>query len=758
MKSHLKSFFICLIVLLMVGSSLGLASAENTRTWAMAGGTADRQRRSIARVEPPLIPAWNTGGEGSIWGVRPVLSSKYAYLGFAKLVSQKPLEYDRWIEKRDLETGDLIWDYDKAWNIWGTYQGDIIVQGFDDDFSAWYRRIDGGDRHTVWNHTWNDRTVRKTSIDGDVIYTSSFMDSKDENGEDIKIHYLHAFSAVNGKMLWRKNYKDTTCVDLGFCIWEDALYYSVGLKFYKLSKSNGGEIWSIDIPEKLPKNIFITADEEGVFYVDINDKLIKRSHEDGSELWNMQLSSYQKEEKDDTPSSSPGIMDGKVYVQSRGNHHQGEPKYMYCLDAKTGQMVWETMLEGTSFLENFDIGHAVTCTKYAVYCMAEAPGIKDTQITAFDPETGRIIWKDTTKGIPYQDELAVTTSYLVASFAEYSDISEPIYEHRCWTNKGVDKPELETESEELSFGEIDGDTKVTKKLKIWSGTDTEIVGTVESSEGWLTVSPSSFSGNEVNISLTANPSQMTEGINQATLSIKSNGGDKDISVTAIYGKGSLLEEKTFNFDINCTNFDDWKEIIRLEGFQKGSVDVDVPWLIVEPSIIMGTDIDVVFKLNETQVNDTNRSAEVIIETGNVKYTCIINITKMPITRNINMWISNKEALVNGEKQTVDPPPQILEGRTMLPLRFTGEALGIEFTWIAETRSVEYFTFNGEKVVLGIGNKVAKIGEREVTVDPPAQILEGRTMVPVRFISESLGAEVSWDGDERKVTVDLEICQ
>ncbi len=58
----------------------------------------------------------------------------------------------------------------------------------------------------------------------------------------------------------------------------------------------------------------------------------------------------------------------------------------------------------------------------------------------------------------------------------------------------------------------------------------------------------------------------------------------------------------------------------------------------------------------------------------------------------------------------------------------------------------------------LGNKIAKVGNREITVDPPPQILNGRTMVPIRFISDTFGAETQWDGTQRKVTITISACK
>jgi hypothetical protein len=59
------------------------------------------------------------------------------------------------------------------------------------------------------------------------------------------------------------------------------------------------------------------------------------------------------------------------------------------------------------------------------------------------------------------------------------------------------------------------------------------------------------------------------------------------------------------------------------------------------------------------------------------------------------------------------------------------------------------------IKLQIGNKIAYVDGNELTLDVPPQIINGRTMVPVRFISEGLGAEVGWDGATKTVTITMD---
>lgn len=97
--------------------------------------------------------------------------------------------------------------------------------------------------------------------------------------------------------------------------------------------------------------------------------------------------------------------------------------------------------------------------------------------------------------------------------------------------------------------------------------------------------------------------------------------------------------------------------------------------------------------------------------------------------------------VNGIQVNFDQQPCITNGRTMVPFRAIAEALGAEVDWDSASNKV---TISGnKKVELIIGSTKALVDGNEFALDTPAAIVGGRTMVPLRFLGEALGAEVSY---------------
>ncbi|MBE7047218.1 MAG: hypothetical protein E7396_07360, partial [Ruminococcaceae bacterium] len=107
--------------------------------------------------------------------------------------------------------------------------------------------------------------------------------------------------------------------------------------------------------------------------------------------------------------------------------------------------------------------------------------------------------------------------------------------------------------------------------------------------------------------------------------------------------------------------------------------------------------------------------------------------------------------VNGIGYHFDVMPVIVDGRTLVPMRGIFEALGAQVNWDDATKTATG-TKGDKEVKLTISDTKAYVNGEEKTLDVPATIIEGRTMVPVRFISESLGEKVDWDGVTKTVIV------
>ena len=113
--------------------------------------------------------------------------------------------------------------------------------------------------------------------------------------------------------------------------------------------------------------------------------------------------------------------------------------------------------------------------------------------------------------------------------------------------------------------------------------------------------------------------------------------------------------------------------------------------------------------------------------------------------------NNVSVIIDNEVQNYDVMPVIENGRTLVPMRGIFEALGAQVNWDDASKTVTG-TKENLSVSLQIGNAVAKIDGKEINLDVPAKIINGRTLVPVRFISETLGCKVEWDDATKTVII------
>ncbi|HSL93965.1 MAG TPA: copper amine oxidase N-terminal domain-containing protein, partial [Bacillota bacterium] len=99
----------------------------------------------------------------------------------------------------------------------------------------------------------------------------------------------------------------------------------------------------------------------------------------------------------------------------------------------------------------------------------------------------------------------------------------------------------------------------------------------------------------------------------------------------------------------------------------------------------------------------------------------------------------------------DQQPMIIAGRTLVPVRFVSEALGAAVIWYEQTSSVTV-ELADKVIVLSLGSRMVSVNNAHLLLDVPAQAVGGRTMVPLRFVSEMLGARVQWDESRNTVVI------
>lgn len=140
---------------------------------------------------------------------------------------------------------------------------------------------------------------------------------------------------------------------------------------------------------------------------------------------------------------------------------------------------------------------------------------------------------------------------------------------------------------------------------------------------------------------------------------------------------------------------------------------------------------------------------------------IINdlIMKVPIKgseKDIILQINNTHMNVDGIKKEVDPgrgtTPVIINSRTLLPIRSVIEELGGVVEWSEEERSILIF-FDNLYLVMEIGNTTINLNGENINIDTPPQIINDRTMLPIRFIADNLpGCSIEWNKGQSMIII------
>jgi len=194
----------------------------------------------------------------------------------------------------------------------------------------------------------------------------------------------------------------------------------------------------------------------------------------------------------------------------------------------------------------------------------------------------------------------------------------------------------------------------------------------------------------------------------------------------------------------------FQEIHKLPLQVKGATE---PGASVTVNGTMATvDKDGNFTAEVSSLNESGMSIITVIakdKAGNeTKKTINVKYVK---TTTITLQIGNKNSLVNGTTVALDSPPVIKDNRTLVPLRFVSEAFGATLKWDPIFQIID-IALDNNTIRLQIGRKFAAVNGKKVMLDVAPVIVKGRTMVPIRFVSESLDSAVVWDPETKTITI------
>ena len=94
---------------------------------------------------------------------------------------------------------------------------------------------------------------------------------------------------------------------------------------------------------------------------------------------------------------------------------------------------------------------------------------------------------------------------------------------------------------------------------------------------------------------------------------------------------------------------------------------------------------------------------------------------------------------------------IMNSRTMVPVRFISEAFGYSISWNQATQTVTIYN-DKNTVIFQIGSLIALVNGKSVTMDASAIINNNRTYVPLRILAEAFGVDISYENQNQIITL------
>ena len=245
-----------------------------------------------------------------------------------------------------------------------------------------------------------------------------------------------------------------------------------------------------------------------------------------------------------------------------------------------------------------------------------------------------------------------------------------------------------------------------------------------------------------------------------------------------YLKDSESKERGIVFDMpdnNVTVTVNWKRNSNSGGGSSLSSVSSTKYAVTSPSVengeviidkanaAKGSDVTIMpkadegYELGSIKVTDRKGNEIKLTDNGDGTYTFTMPESKVNIDVSfkkiesdnvIKMTIGSIEMSENGRAFYNDVAPVIVDNRTMVPIRVITELLGGTADWNEETKEVT-LTIDGKEIKMTVGVVLEKYGVAPVMIND-------RTYVPIRFVADELGAETSWDEAAKTVIISLDI--
>ena len=676
--------------------------------------------------------------------------------------------FDKKMYCLDATTGKKKWVIKTQGSIWSSpvINGDKLYFGSSDKLVYCLNPKTG---ETIWTYKTGYNVSSSPTFIGDKMYIGS-IDSR-----------LYCFNKDKGNKIWDLFIGDNNAVESTPTVSNNKIFYS----------TRGGSVACIDpvrgIPQWIKKDFdeisrsMLVLKNKVYFCSGINEKTKKTklhclNASDGSKVWEKEFASQKT-------CGSNVVSYGDKIVFTASND------MLYILDAENGTEVWCTKIGDSSpntYPVVIDRRILVSAYNNTLYCFGDGNAIEPSRATKV------IIKTPSTKIDP-----CMTLKLSAQVFDQYDNpfTSADI----IWS---VDDEKHGTIDEKGLFTPIQtGKVKITCKVgSVSESVDIEILElltfdrqlvlfeNLEPQQQYIqTLELSNVGDTDLDVSFDSDFDKVffsplkvkigpgkTAEINISYTTKEFKIGDKiEFKITASFGqcKKQIEGRITTISVIDCIKTDktslDFGFIKRGEtksssvGFTSNNpvnviITSDVPWIVISKSNlqISGTISSVDFSIIASSLPALGKlSAKIIIKADS--NSC--KVLEIPVTVEtepeiiLKLQLDSKIAYINDNAKNLDAPPTIVKGRTVVPIRFVSDAFGCKIEWNKEEQKITILRYD-MKILLWVGKNTAQVNDQQVKIDAPPVIVGGRTMVPLRFIAEPFGAKVDWNAQTKEITI------
>lgn len=165
--------------------------------------------------------------------------------------------------------------------------------------------------------------------------------------------------------------------------------------------------------------------------------------------------------------------------------------------------------------------------------------------------------------------------------------------------------------------------------------------------------------------------------------------------------------------------------------------------------------DLVIKIGGPELNALTREVNDTDSEDPIAEIAVATVVS-PTASTATLKIGVPTITINGVAKAMEAAPYIKDGRTFIPVRYAANAVGVSddnIMWDAASKKVTII--KGDRVVqMTIGSNVMTINGAAITMDVAPEITADRTMLPVRFVAQALGANITWDEATQTVTISV----